>query len=349
MARAMRPDSRPSPFSRNSAARDSSGRLFTRSAAVRPVVGSIRMSSGPSTRNEKPRSTRSSWGELTPRSKRAPERRPNEGAERISGSDENGAPTSETRSPKMDRRARAACSAAGSRSSPTIRNAGYASSSAAACPPPPTVASTTAPGGTEANSETTSSRSTGMCSNEWAICSPPAGGSRGRWRSGRPARRWVEWPSSAPVEELHMVHCVPCVSVVVLRCVLSLLLSSVPSFVLASICPSAPGATPRLPRGASSPPAAHARSTPSDSRVRPGRSHRVRAPPYRDVRTSAGVRGSACGLAGRPRPRLSSTPRSAPGCGRRDPSLLAPACAPSAVRIRPGVQRARQPSEFWVR
>ena len=121
-------------------------------------------------------------------------------------------------------RARAASRAAGSRSSPTMRSAGYASSSAAAWPPPPTVASTTTPGGTDANSETTSSRSTGMCSNEWAICSPSAGGSRGRWRSERPTWKWVEWPSSAPVEELHMVQCVPRVLVVVfsvLSCVLS--------------------------------------------------------------------------------------------------------------------------------
>ena len=74
-ARAKRPDNRPSPFSRNSAARASSGRPLTRSAAVTPAVGSIRMSSGPSVRDGKPeRSERSSCGELTPRSSRTPDR-----------------------------------------------------------------------------------------------------------------------------------------------------------------------------------------------------------------------------------------------------------------------------------
>ena len=123
-ARAMRPDRRPSPFSRNSAARSSTGRVLTRSAAVGPDVGSIRMSSGPSSRNEKPRSDQSSCGELTPRSRSTPARGPNPGLERTDSSVENGAAMSVTRSPKADSRSRAASRAAGSRSSPTMTQVG---------------------------------------------------------------------------------------------------------------------------------------------------------------------------------------------------------------------------------
>ena len=128
----MRPDSLPSPFSRNSAAKSPTERVLTRSAAVGPLVGSIRMSSGPSWRNENPRSDQSSWGELTPRSRSTPATGPNPGRERTVSSVEKGAAMSVTLSPKEDNRSRAASSAAGSRSSPTMRRESYACSNASA-------------------------------------------------------------------------------------------------------------------------------------------------------------------------------------------------------------------------
>ena len=75
-ARAIRPDRRPSPFSRKRAASAASGSSLTNWAAVGPVDWSIRMSMAASLRKEKPRSAWSSWGELTPRSNSTPESGP---------------------------------------------------------------------------------------------------------------------------------------------------------------------------------------------------------------------------------------------------------------------------------
>ena len=97
-----------------------------------PAVGSIRMSSGPSARNEKPRSARSIWGELTPRSSRTPDRGPSPAEVMTSSNAENGDRINVTRSPNEVNRSRAASSATGSRSNPTTRSPGYASSNAAA-------------------------------------------------------------------------------------------------------------------------------------------------------------------------------------------------------------------------
>ena len=71
MARAMRREARSSPNSNSRSASSRSGSVLTRSAAVGPLR-LMRMSSGPSPRNEKPRAGSSSWNDDTPRSSTTP-------------------------------------------------------------------------------------------------------------------------------------------------------------------------------------------------------------------------------------------------------------------------------------
>ncbi len=106
--------------------------VLTRSAAVRPWLRSIRMSSGPSLRKLKPRSARSSCGELTPRSNNAPDTR-------LAPSDCTAAarPSKRvwrtvTRSPCAASRAPAAAKAISSRSRPRIEMPSFAANNAAA-------------------------------------------------------------------------------------------------------------------------------------------------------------------------------------------------------------------------
>ncbi|VFS81899.1 Uncharacterised protein [Salmonella enterica subsp. enterica] len=72
MARAIRLAKRSSPNVFSTQAISASSAVCNHSAADWPRVGSIRISSGPSRINEKPRSASSSCGEDTPRSRRIP-------------------------------------------------------------------------------------------------------------------------------------------------------------------------------------------------------------------------------------------------------------------------------------
>jgi len=114
--------------------------------ASKSWLGSIRMSTGPSTRKLNPRSGWSSWGELTPRSRRMP----SYGAH----SDASSAMSAKAPrmgwnlSPKRWSRALAAASAAGSRSMPmTMPSGPVASRKASEWPPPPRVQSRKRPAG----------------------------------------------------------------------------------------------------------------------------------------------------------------------------------------------------------
>ncbi len=73
--RATRRLCRSSPYSQNTSASPASLIVFTTSAAVAPVVGSSRMSSGPSARKLSPRAFSSIWSELNPRSANTPSTR----------------------------------------------------------------------------------------------------------------------------------------------------------------------------------------------------------------------------------------------------------------------------------
>lgn len=68
MARAMAREARSSPNCQRMSAISSSGASFTRLRAEKAARVSMRMSSGPSSRKEKPREAVSSWWEETPRS-----------------------------------------------------------------------------------------------------------------------------------------------------------------------------------------------------------------------------------------------------------------------------------------
>ena len=83
------------------------------------------MSSGPSARNEKPRSARSSCGELTPEVEEDARERPEPAASTTDSKRRERGP--DQRDPVAERgqvAARAASRAAGSRSSPTTRSSG---------------------------------------------------------------------------------------------------------------------------------------------------------------------------------------------------------------------------------
>src|SRR5579875_1576604 len=205
-ARAIRRAKRPSPLAARSAARSASLMDASSSAAVGPADGSMRMSSGASTRYEKPRAGRSNCGELTPRSSSTPDSDPagTPISSRTTGNRSKRAWRTRARGPNRARRAAAAATASGSRSMPTTRRCPYASSRAAACPPPPTVPSSTTPAGTGAKRSTISPTMTGSWANSWRIRSP----STGRRPSGGPGRLGVkraeEESSTEPVEGLRM-------------------------------------------------------------------------------------------------------------------------------------------------
>src|SRR6185295_6690347 len=138
-----------------------SGRRFTRSAAVNPSVGSMRMSSGPSALTLNPRSASSSCIELTPMSTSTPS-----GASpaRRSGISRKSACSKRTRSPNSRRRVPDCASAAGSLSKARRRPSGALRRRiSAACPPRPTVPSTYSPPGLTASSSMHSARRTGWC------------------------------------------------------------------------------------------------------------------------------------------------------------------------------------------
>mmetsp|Transcript_4898 Transcript_4898/g.15040 ORF Transcript_4898/g.15040 Transcript_4898/m.15040 type:complete len:290 (+) Transcript_4898:389-1258(+) len=155
-------------------------------AVSSPLAWSIRMSSGPSNRIEKPRDASSIWCELTPRSSSTPESR----------APSPGAPPAPTPTPARDsaagKRPKLVCSsvaaplstcvpsrrracriASPSRSAQTSRPPAGAStsSSAAEWPPPPSVRSAYVPAGSVTSHRTSSSRRTGT----WYSSQPPAG------------------------------------------------------------------------------------------------------------------------------------------------------------------------------
>ncbi len=148
-----------------------SGNLFTRSAALVSCVGSILMSSGPSSRKLKPRRPVVSCSRDTPQSTRTPSTASIPSSSKITS---NRAWLSFTRvigSPAS--RVFALSIASGSRSIPINRPPGFIRSSiAAACPPLPTVASTNRSPGSAARYSKVSSTRTGRCSAGSSALSP---------------------------------------------------------------------------------------------------------------------------------------------------------------------------------
>ena len=131
------------------------------SAAVRPgASGSMRMSSGPSCRNEKPRAGSSRCMDDTPRSSRIASAAAIPACAATSAIWSKVAWTRVVCPAKAARRAPARASAPGSRSMPSSRPSGPAAASkAAACPPAPSVPSMiTAPGEIARVATTASSR-----------------------------------------------------------------------------------------------------------------------------------------------------------------------------------------------
>src|SRR5579864_9265263 len=135
------------------------------SEAVSSVSRSMRMSSGPRARNEKPRTPRSSCMLDTPRSASTPSAGGKLRSANTSPICEKLACTNVTLSPNSASRLRAISSACVSRSRPTSRPpAPSRRAISIACPPSPTVASTYSPPGLIASQSIVSSTSTGLCS-----------------------------------------------------------------------------------------------------------------------------------------------------------------------------------------
>src|SRR6266446_930962 len=134
------------------------------SSAVSSVSRSMRISSGPRSRKEKPRSRRSSCMLDTPRSASTPSAGGSLRSAKTSPICEKLACTKVTLSPNSASLVRAISSAAASRSRPTnCPPAPSRRTISIACPPSPTVASTYSPPGFIASQWIVSSTSTGVC------------------------------------------------------------------------------------------------------------------------------------------------------------------------------------------
>src|SRR5262249_4034971 len=164
MRRAIRRAWRSSPYSKRMRASSSGAREFTRSAAVRPRVGSNRISRLSSRVNEKPRSDSSSWYDDNPRSRSTATARDTPASAASCTMSRKLPCRSTTRSPNRARRRPARRIASGSRSTPNRRvSAGPPSRIRSACPPIPIVPSTTHPPRRGRKRNATSSIRTGRC------------------------------------------------------------------------------------------------------------------------------------------------------------------------------------------
>src|SRR5262245_54757123 len=145
-------------------ASSSGAKEFTRSAAVRPRVGSNLMSSVSSRVNEKPRSDRASWYDDNPRSRSTETARETPASAASCTMSRKLPCRSTTRSPKRARRRPARRIASGSLSIPSRRvSEGPPSRIRSACPPIPIVPSTTHPPRRGRKRNATSSIRTGRC------------------------------------------------------------------------------------------------------------------------------------------------------------------------------------------
>mmetsp|Transcript_10309 Transcript_10309/g.34106 ORF Transcript_10309/g.34106 Transcript_10309/m.34106 type:complete len:271 (-) Transcript_10309:41-853(-) len=179
MARASMRDARSSPCRHSTSAISEGSHSLTMVAAVSappPPDWSIRMSSGPSKRKEKPRAALSIWCELTPRSSSRPDRSPSVSARPSPRKDGASRSSARGKLPKLvcrrvaepdstnGRNRRPAClNASTSRSAHTRRppEGPISRRMASECPPPPSVQSAYTPDGSLTSQRTVSSRRTG--------------------------------------------------------------------------------------------------------------------------------------------------------------------------------------------